>query len=458
MAQIKRGELTSFLENKEELTGCKIILIFGERYLCREAGDAVQNALLEDETGGAVYPIDGDQENPGQTLAKLVSFSLLPGKQIYRVTDSGIFHSRTVASDIWEKSEAAHRSGKEHAAMRHIVSFAKIGSLAMESQKPFSELSDSGWQKQFGFAKPAGDIGWADNLFVTAIGTGKIGTGEATNIADRVIETFSSTIPPSNYLILTAETVDKKQRLFTFIKKNGMVIDCSVASGAASAAQKQQKDVLRELVHNTLNEFGKKIEPQALEIFFERVGFHPVAVVNETEKLALFADDRDFITSEDLDTMVARSREDALYELTDAFGKRQVSKTLIILKRLQDNGTHGLAILASMRNFIRKLLILRSIQLQPSPHYQKGMNAKQFQNSYLPSLKESEQWQEHLGGHPYALFMSFSKAADFSCYQLKNWLKLLLEAEFRLKGSPLPPQMVLEELFLSLFRQKKNAK
>lgn len=457
MAQIKRNELQPLLKERDELGKHKIILLFGERYLCREAADSVQNALLEGDAGGAVHPIDGDRENPGQTLAKLVSFSLLPGKQIYRVTDSGIFHSKTVASDIWEKSETAYQSGKEHAAMRHITSFARVGSIAIENQKPFSELSDSGWQKQFGFTKPTGDLGWADALFVKAVGTGKINTGEATNITDRVIDTFSSAIPPNNYLILTAEMVDKRQRLFTFIKKNGLVIDCSVATGAASAAQKQQKDVLRELVHNTLDGFGKKIEPQALEFFFERVGFHPVAVVNETEKLALYVDDRDFITTDDLDKMVGRSREDALYELTDAFGKRQVSKTLIILKRLQDNGTHGLAILASMRNYIRKLLILRSIQLQPSPRYQKNMNAKQFQNTYLPALKESERWQDHLGGHPYALFMSFSKAADFSCYQLKNWLKLLLEAEFRLKGSPLPQQLVLEDLFLSLFRQKKNA-
>lgn len=458
MAQIKRSDLPEYLKNNlEEVENTRVILLFGERYLCREAADAVQHALLDGDKGGAVHPIDGERENQGQTLAKLTSFSLLPGRQIYRVTDSGIFHSKTVASDIWDKCQAAREGGKEHAAMRHIGALARIGSVNLESQTPFSEFSDSGWQKQFGFAKPGGDLSWADHLLVQAVGTGKISAGAATNMADRFIDTLSAKVPPSNYLILTAETVDKRQRLFTFIKKEGLVIDCSVATGAASAAQKEQKSVLTEMVHKTLGEFNKTIEPKALDIFFERVGFHPVAVVNESEKLALFAEDRDYITSEDLDQMVGRSREDALFELTDAFGKRQVSRTLIILKRLQDNGTHGLAILASMRNYIRKLLIIRSIQLQPSPPYNKGMNAKQFQNSYLPALKESEEWQEHLGGHPYALFMSFSKAAEFSCYQLKNWLTLLLEAEFRLKGSPLPQQLVLEDLFLSMFRQKRSA-
>jgi len=59
-----------------------------------------------------------------------------------------------------------------------------------------------------------------------------------------------------------------------------------------------------------------------------------------------------------------------------------------------------------------------------------------------------------LGGHPYALFMSFTKAQDFSCNQLKKWLTLLLEAEFRLKGSPISQQIVLEELFLSMLKRK----
>ena len=147
-----------------------------------------------------------------------------------------------------------------------------------------------------------------------------------TNLVDRYIEAFDKGLPGGNILLLTAETVDKRQRLFTYIKKKGTIVDCSVASGANAAAQNEQKAVLKEMMQKTLAEFGKKIDPRAVEIFFERVGFHPVAVVTETEKLAHFVGDRPMITSNDLETMVARNREDALYELTDAFSKRQAAK------------------------------------------------------------------------------------------------------------------------------------
>ena len=48
--------------------------------------------------------------------------------------------------------------------------------------------------------------------------------------------------------------------------------------------------------------------------------------------------------------------------------------------------------------------------------------------------------------------MSFSKAAEFSCPVLKKWLGLLLEAEYRLKGSPLPQHIILDELFLTMLQ------
>lgn len=454
MPLIQRAELQSFINDSDKLAATQLYLFFGERFLCRESVDALQNQLLK-LGNGAVHAIDGDQEDSGQTLSKLMSFSLLPGNQIYRVTDSRIFHSKTVAASIWQKAQDNHQVNKEKAAMRHLLAFAQLASIETSAQHPFSEISGDEWTSLFGFSKPATTVEWADDLFVKAVGTGNLPKKSGANLADRYIESFSGTIPQQNFLILTAETVDKRQRLFTFIKKNGLAIDCSVASGAGSVAQKEQKEVLHEMVKNSLAGFNKSIDPKGLELLFDRVGFHPVAVVMETEKLALYVEDRATITRQDIEEMVGRNREDALFELTDAFGKHQVPRTLHILNRLQENGTHGLAILATMRNYLRKLLIFRSLQLQQDPPYQKGMTAKLFQSQYLPQLKERGEWNELLGGHPYGLFMSFSKASEFSCKQLQKYLKLLLKAEYRFKGSPISSNIILEELFLAMFKDKK---
>ncbi len=454
MAVIKRTEIPNLLTDIQNGNLHQVYLFFGERYLCRESADQLQAIILQ-QNNGTIHSIDGDQEDHNKTLNQILSFSLLPGQQIYRVTDSKIFLSKSVAPEIWRKAEQAFQAKKHSAALRQLRNLLASASLKLDEGESLSEFPDSQWKKVFGFAKPLNDIGWADTLLKEA---GPQKSGKSTgNIGVRFSETIEKGLPPQNILILTVETVDKRQKLFTLIKKIGQVIDCSVDTGASTAAQKVQKDVLKELISKTLKEFNKKIEPKALDMFFDRVGFHPVGLVMETEKLALFTDGP-LITCRDLEEMVGRSREDALFELTDSFGKRQVAKSMITLSRLLDNGIHGLAILATMRNYIRKLLIFRSLQLQSSPTWQRGMQANHFQKSYLPALKETDQWPEMLKGHPYALYMSFSKAAEFSCPALKEWLSLLLQAEYRLKGSPLNQRLVLQELFLSMFAKKRPNK
>jgi len=456
MPLIKRTELPPLLADLQGQEPPRVCLCLGERYLAREAADLLQQAIVA-AAPATVHSIDGDVEDPAVTLIKLTSFSLLPGRQIFRVGDSRIFQSKTTAAAVWNRAVQAKESGHPESAVRPLLSLLQIGGMSRESATPFTDIDAGQWQTAFGFARPIGDLSWADGLAAGAERGAGAG-GRETGIAERYIAAIEKGLPPPNILILTVEEADRRQKLFTTIKKHGLVVDCAVAAGSGAAAQGEQKDVLRRLVQQTVAEFGKKIEPRALELLFERVGFQPVAVVMETEKLALFAEDRPLITVADLDTMVGRSREDALFELTDAFGKGQAARTLEILNRLQDSGTHGLAILATMRNYLRRLLIFRSLQLRPEPRWHHGMNPRQFQDDYLPAVKKTGQWPELFKGHPYALFMAFTTAAGFSCPILRDMLEMLLAAEYRLKGAPLPPRLVLEELFLAMLRAQQEGK
>jgi DNA polymerase III subunit delta len=454
MALIKRSDLGVILDNIRQGKKDQIYLFHGERYLCKESADLLQKALLE-QNAGAVHPIDGDQEDGSQTLAKLMSFSLLPGLQIYRVTDSRLFQSKDISAGLWAKAAQAFSANRPVPALRYLLNMLSLAGVPVENRDFFSELSPDQWQTLFGIPRPTGEIGWADKL-INEAGPQMPSKDTTANLADKYIDALTRGLPGQNILILTTEMVDKRKRLFTFCKERGTIIDCSVDTGAGTAAQKIQKEVIVEMVQKTLTEFQKKIEPKAINVFLERIGFHPVAAVMEIEKLALYVEDRSFITCDDMDKMVGRSREDALFELTDAFGKHQTAKTLVTLHHLLENGIHSLAILATMRNYLRKMLIFRSLQLRPVPTWQQGMSAQHFQGNYLPALKELGEWPDLLKGHPYALYMSFTKATEYSCPILKKWLGLLLGAEFRLKSSPLPQHIVLEELFLTLLQEKSD--
>ncbi len=450
MAVIKRKELPNLLKTLNQKRE-QIYLFFGERYLCREGADQLQNALLH-ITPGTVHAIDGDQEDHNKTLNQLISFSLLPGLQIYRVTDSKLFESKTTAEDMWNKAEQAYQAEKPHAAKRHLLQC--ISSVSLDVNHSLSQITEKEWENTFGFSKPAGDLSWTDQILQPLAGEPQATTNA--NASDNLLEIIKKGLPPNNILILCVDKVDKRQKLFTAIKKAGQVIDCFVESGSGKAAQRAQTEVLEELVNKTLADFNKTIDKRARELLFERVGFHPVAVVMETEKLALYVENQTKITCKDLDEIVGRTREDALFELTEAFANNQTGLAITILTRLLDNGIHGLAILATLRNFFRKLLFYRSLQCQPDPLWRQDMQPNDFQNNYLPALKKNEQWADQLTGHPYGVYKTFSRASQFSITVLKEYLSLLLQAEYRLKSSSFQQSLILQEMLLSMLAMRKR--
>ncbi|CAG35617.1 DNA polymerase III subunit delta [Desulfotalea psychrophila] len=451
MADIKR---TQFLQEigKGQITESSLFLFYGERYLCQEAADALQKGLMERK--GTIHKIDGATEDAGQTLSRLLSYSLLPGLQIYRVSESRIFQSKTIIEKIWKKAARAMRNGRLDAVLRYLTDMAKLGGLSAQSLKGdqvFSEIGKTHWKKFFGFDKPDEDISWADQIMATAP---EEQTSSPTDLVDSYIQAFDRGLPAGNILILTAETVDKRQRFFSYCKKSATTIDCSVASGSNSAAQKDQLAVVQEQLNKTLGLFQKKMAADAVRLFIDRVGCHPVAVINEAEKLALYAGDRPKISIDDVRELTSQTREDALFEFTEALSSGQAAKSLIILKRILSNNIHSLAVLATLRNFYRRLLLIRGVQLKHRVPWQQ-MPAQQFQNSYLPSLKENDEWAELIKGHPFAVYNNFKRAAEYSPNSLKNLLILVHGAEYRVKSSFLPQQLLLEELTIAILRNKK---
>ena len=427
-----------------------LYLLIGDRFLCRQTAGMLEEALLAG--GGTVHSIDGEDEDPARIVSRLSSYSLLPGRQIYRVTDTRLFHSKKVAGSLWKRVLKARAENKPEAAVRNLLALLAAGGLdpASPDSDP-ARLSPGDWKKCFDFTHPGGDLSWTTALLAEAPSvTGKGGSTPKSDPAARLQEVLEAGIPDNNLLILLAEDVDKRKRFYKYIKEHQVVVDLSVEQGAGSRAKKAQESVLRELVTNTLNEMEKTMAGGVMEQLFDRVGFHPVAVVMETEKLCLSVGDRPQITRQDLDAIVGRTRQEALFELTGAIGNRQLGPALVLSERLVDNGIHPLAVVATLRNYVRTLLLFKSLQEQPEYGYSRGMQANVFQRQCLPALKEAQRWKQELSGHPYAVFMQFKTAASFPLDLLGSWLQEILKTERRLKGSPLEPLTILQHLLTTM--------
>ncbi len=427
----------------------RVFLLVGERYLCRTTADQLEQVLLRD-TGGAVHAIDGDQEDSGATLAKLRSFSLLPGRQIYRVTDTRLFLSRQVAKSIWERAVKAHADGKIDRAGRALRTLLESGGL--DPRGPDGELaamSAGEWQACFGFARPDGDLNWTK----ACLASGTIASPTSSTASDpgeMLAAALTTAIPANNFLILLAEEVDKRKKLFKLLKDEQTVVDLSVEAGSGAKAQKEQRTVLQDLLRRTLAEANKTMSPALQDLLFDRVGFHPVALVMELRKVMTYVGERSQISREDLDLLVGRTRQEALFELTGALSRKELDRALLIAGRLREDGIHPLAMVATLRNHVRGLLLCRALLEQPDLRFQPTMSAAAFQQICLPRLKERKQWKKELGGHPFALYMQFKTAAEFSRPMLASWLRHLLRAELRLKGSPVTAATTLDHLLISM--------
>jgi len=124
-----------------------------------------------------------------------------------------------------------------------------------------------------------------------------------------------------------------------------------------------------------------------------------------------------------------------------------LGESLRISRRLLEVGMHPLAILAGLRNHLRKLLLVRALQEASEPAYSPGLAFPAFQKGYLAGLKEARPLPALLAGHPYVLYKVFRQAERTTAPQLKAALRELLAAEFRLKGSMVPEGLALEAFF-----------
>jgi len=291
--------------------------------------------------------------------------------------------------------------------------------------------------------------------------------------------------PKNNHLVITADMVDKRRKLFKIIKKTGIIIDCSVPKGDRRADKIAQEAVLSERMEVLLDRYEKKMDKETYRTMYEMTGFDIGTFSDNLEKLISYVGDRKRITAEDVAFVLKRTKKDPIYELTNAIADRDIDKSLFFLNSLLAENFHPLQILASMTNQIRKLLVIRDFA--KSAHgssWYPEMQYAQFQNNVMASvqaynkelLDQIEDWDDMLSGdmggdprrnkkkretkkrkpvtdleipdNPYPVYKMLIKSEKFTKNELVEDIEHLSQADFRLKTTKQKPKIILEEAIL----------
>lgn len=181
---------------------------------------------------------------------------------------------------------------------------------------------------------------------------GKRKNVELANLREKVntyLKENINTIKSSVVLVFVEEEADTKQELYTTIDKLGIV--CKFDYQKPIQIEKRIKAIC--------NAYKVEIDNSTLHYFIECTGTNMQDVINEIRKLIEYVGENGKIEKQDVDKLVIKKLESVIFDLTDALGKRDISKALEVLKNLIYTKEPLQKILITLYNHFKKLYFVK---------------------------------------------------------------------------------------------------
>jgi DNA polymerase-3 subunit delta len=158
---------------------------------------------------------------------------------------------------------------------------------------------------------------------------------------------------------------------------------------------------------------GFSLEPPAARLLVDRLGAEPVRLLNELDRLALWAGTDGVVGAGDLEAMIADTSETAAWSLSDALLDRDPARALAVAERLIGQGESIGGLVYALASRLRKASAAVA-QLEA------GMPPKKVEAS--------------LGMHPYAARQLVGRLADVTLDDLEEATAALADLEVWCRG------------------------
>jgi DNA polymerase-3 subunit delta len=305
--------------------------------------------------------------------------------------------------------------------------------------------------------------------------------------------------PENHHLIITTDITDRRRRLYKVIAENGMVIDCSVATGSRQAEKNAQEVVLKERMTAILKKFDKKMDTAAFRALVEKTGFNLRTFCTSLEKLVNYVGDRPRIQVADVKKTLRRTRQDPIFELTSAVAERNSEAGLFFLKSMILGELHPLQIIAAIANQVRKLIVAREfIESAHGRQWRPRIPYDQFRRSVMPAVVAYDDelramlamWDDALipntqniknegarpkkkkgkkkkppasqlvlapnPNNPYPVLKTLENANRFTSAELTQGLSDIYATDLQLKTGQKNPKVLLDNLIIKICRREQS--
>ncbi len=469
-----------------------VYLLLGEELLVKTACSKLLDVLLPEKKRHANYdPMEGVVENIYDVIERVNTFSLIPGTKVVALLESRIFHATQDKTRLMENSKKAYDDDNKSKAAKYLLSL--MGNLSLS----FDDVAPSNRQSTLSFAQDLiKSDEWLDDL-IEYCQQSDLNIPPPADLPGALQKAIKKGFPANNHLVITTDVVDKRLGLYKLVKEQGVIIDCRVPKGERRADRIAQDAILQKKVVEILQPANKKMDKVAYAALLDMTGFDLRTFCGNLEKLVDYVGDRDTITEKDVTSVLKRTKQDPIYELTNAIADRQVSKALFYINSLIAGGFHPLQILSAIVNQIRRLLLAKDFTASEAGRgWHAGVSYNAFQQNMMPSIvdydqslrRTLEQWEQPeymvedvdglakggkdtkkkkiqtdlvLARNPknsYPVYQLLKKSARFTKTELMAAVDHLNATDRELKTSGQDPKLILERLVLSVcYRQKGSA-
>jgi len=430
-------------------------LLYGEEeYLVKDALNRIVAILLPaSDTDLNLFFIDGEYEDIDSLCEMILTPPLVPGRKIIVLRNTRLFQSRKILPDIIQQIRSHFEKDPERAA-GYFIHFLKLTGLNLDDLKDdkWKKITDDDWRKTV-----EGDSGhdreiWLPRIIEVCVSRG-VDVCQIKDDAGHLEDILKRGLPEKNHLIITAETVDKRKKLFRIISEIGVVLHFSQMKGVA-----RQKNALMDAANDLLARTGKQLTSNAWIAIGKKTDFDLADSMGAIEKLIAYTGERILIDDSDVEEVVGKTKEDTVFDLTRALVDKDLNTALMNLKDLFYQGVNHLLILSMIAREIRFLfhakIFIRSDQISS---FHSNISYDVFQKSCYPLIRKLTEDAEMKGArgdlgsqHPYIIYNALKNSYRFSYERLINCLDDLVDMDIAFKTTTKDPRLLLERFVVNL--------
>jgi DNA polymerase-3 subunit delta len=228
-------------------------------------------------------------------------------------------------------------------------------------------------------------------------------------------------LPDTTIMIFVEKSIDKRSKIYKFIKKQGYPADMAV----------QDEKQLLVWMASILKKEGKQITNANAAYFLHKVGTDMNQIRNELEKVILYTGTRKEIARTDIDDICSTEITGKIFDMLEAIAVKQQKKALTLYYELLELKEPPLKILALLVRQCNQMLVVKSMAKTESQNKVIGKKA---------------------GIHPYVVGKIKKQAQQFLPAQLIAMVRSCGETDERIKTGLINDRIGVELLIVEFSR------